>query len=176
MRKELHKIVEAIRESHSTCKNVVFICTHNSRRSQFAAFWAQYWADQLDLNFTFFSAGTEKTVVYPAVLEALEKTGVTVEKTEENSIAQTSTQHIPLFSKTIEDATLPELFHAVTTCSEADENCPFIPQAISRSHLPYEDPKWSDGHSEEADVYIQKSREIKNDMKNLLIELKSLHS
>jgi arsenate reductase len=173
MRKELQTIVETIRESRSACKNVVFICTHNSRRSQLAAFWAQYWADMQGLNFAFFSAGTEKTTVYPTVIDALKKMGIPVEKSEEKYTAHTSTRCISLFSKTIGDSSLPELFHAITTCSEADENCPFIPQAITRFHLPYEDPKWSDGQRNEGEVYAQKSHEIKNDMADFISLLNS---
>ena len=173
MRKEIKSAAEAIRQNLVLSRNIVFICTHNSRRSQFAAFWAQYWADQLGVNFAFFSAGTEKTTVYPAVIDALQMLGVPVEKTEEKYTAQTSTRRIFLFSKTLGDDSLPELFHAITTCSEADENCPFIPQAISRSHLPYEDPKWSDGQMNEAEIYIQKSLEIKNDMLDLISLLNS---
>jgi protein-tyrosine-phosphatase len=173
MRKEIKSAADAIRQNIGASRNIVFICTHNSRRSQFAAFWAQYWADMQGLNFAFFSAGTEKTTVYPAVIDALKKTGIPVEKSEEKHTAQTTTRCISLFSKTLGDDSIPKSFHAITTCSEADENCPFIPQAVTRFHLPYEDPKWSDGQRNEGDVYAQKCLEIKNDMAHFISLLNS---
>ncbi|MEM6771423.1 MAG: protein-tyrosine-phosphatase, partial [Bacteroidota bacterium] len=65
------------------------------------------------------------------------------------------------FSKRYDDAVNPKAnFAAVMTCSDADENCPFIPGADVRIPLTYEDPKVADGTPEEATVYDERLREI----------------
>lgn len=171
MRIEIENAAQAIGSSSDACKNIVFICTHNSRRSQLAAFWAQYWADELGMDYSFFSAGTEKTSVYPTILDALEHMNISIDRVGDSFVAYTSKRKVPLFSKTLEDPTLPKQYHAITTCSDADENCPFLPEAVTRSHIPYEDPKWSDGHNEELEVYSQNSEIIRNEMRELLITL-----
>ena len=50
------------------------------------------------------------------------------------------------------------------TCSEADENCPFVPGASKRISLYYEDPKISDGSGEESKVYGERSFQIAQEM------------
>jgi len=171
MRAEIANAAQVIRSSTEACKNIVFICTHNSRRSQLAAFWAQFWVDELGMDYSFFSAGTEKTSVYPTIIEALAQMNILIDRIGNNYVASTSKQKVQLFSKTLEDPSLPAQFHAINTCSDANENCPFLPEAVTRSHVPYEDPKWSDGRNEELEVYSQKSEVIRNEMKELLIAL-----
>ena len=46
------------------------------------------------------------------------------------------------------------------TCSDADENCPFIPGAEMRLPLTYEDPKEADDKPEERAVYDERVRQI----------------
>ena len=60
----------------------------------------------------------------------------------------------------------------ITTCNNADENCPFIPEAIQRFHLPYTDPKHSDGSPEQEETYLKTSREIAAEMYFLFKKVK----
>jgi len=55
-------------------------------------------------------------------------------------------------------------FAAVMTCSDADENCPFIPGTEMRISLPYVDPKESDGTSHEAKTYDERLFQIATEM------------
>lgn len=48
----------------------------------------------------------------------------------------------------------------ITTCNDADKNCPFIPTAVERFHLPFVDPKFSDGTSEQTKTYLETNEEI----------------
>lgn len=173
MRAEIPSIAQNLK-SNPGIQNLVFVCTHNSRRSHFAAVWAQFWAFRLQLDIKCFSAGTEKTRVFPAVVQSLQNSGLDIVHGGEEYIWNFGSNSIPLFSKTLTHSSLPEKYHVITTCADAEENCPFIPEAISRSHLPYTDPKWSDGTLSEKDSYQKKCMEINSDMRDLMSEFKSL--
>ena len=65
------------------------------------------------------------------------------------------------FSKTYDDPINPKAqFAAIMTCSDADENCPFIPGAELRLPLTYEDPKIADDTPQEAACYEERLRQI----------------
>jgi len=51
-------------------------------------------------------------------------------------------------------------FIAITTCSTAEENYPFIIDAIKRYHLPFNDPKIFDGTTQQAEKYKEASKQI----------------
>lgn len=152
--------------------HVVFICTHNSRRSQLAQVWAQCIADDLGLSFVrCHSAGTEQTSFHPNAIQALEDRGFVVKQLEDNTIeshvvygAKTK-QPLHCFSKTLEAESLPKQdFIAVTTCDEADRGCPIIPGSFRRIALPYSDPKISDGTPDARAKYAERSSEIALEM------------
>ena len=50
------------------------------------------------------------------------------------------------------------------TCSQADEACPFVPGAVLRLSLPYDDPKEADGTAQEASRYDERSKHIATEM------------
>src|SRR5690606_37133059 len=110
------------------------ICTHNSRRSHLAQIWAQTTAYYFGLkNVSCFSGGTEATALYPMITKTLQDSVFKINaiSTGNNpiyTIKYTENQHpIIGFSKTFDDAFNPKPeFAAAMTCSEADEDCPFV--------------------------------------------------
>ena len=62
----------------------------------------------------------------------------------------------------------------LTTCNNADKNCPFIPEAIHRFHLPYVDPKHSDKTSIQDETYLKTSAVIAAQIYYLFKEIKRL--
>ncbi|HEX5172457.1 MAG TPA: protein-tyrosine-phosphatase [Cyclobacteriaceae bacterium] len=158
----------------SSCKkdgrpaNLVFICTHNSRRSHIAQIWAQAAAYAFGLDNVFcFSGGTEATAFNPRAVKAIVEAGfnVTIEKegTNPEYSVKFSEEAPPIrvFSKVYGSPFNPKKnFAAVMTCSHADENCPFIPGADVRIPLTYDDPKDFDGTSLEEEKYRERVREI----------------
>jgi arsenate reductase len=161
------------REAH-----LVFICTHNSRRSQFAQVWAQVAAHKNGLNdVRAWSAGTEATAVAGPVIETLEAQGFRMDGAGDFDIEGNRIQTeylvnfddavspVHLYSKTIDEPDNPAGdFAAIMVCSDADENCPFVPGAAVRFSLPFEDPKVSDGTADEAKTYFERSKEIAREM------------
>jgi arsenate reductase len=69
-----------------------------------------------------------------------------------------------------------EPFIAVTTCNNADKNCPFIPTASHRFHLPFVDPKHSDGTDEQEETYLQTNKQIAGEVYFIFSEVKKLVS
>jgi arsenate reductase len=103
-------------------KRVLFVCTHNSARSQMAeGFLRAFGGDRFEVA----SAGTESRGVHPFAIQAMAEAGVDI-----------STQE----SKTI-DRYLGEPFDLViTVCDEAAEACPVFPNAGERRHWSFPDP------------------------------------
>lgn len=159
--------------------NLVFICTHNSRRSVLAQFWAQVMAAYYAIpGVDVYSAGTEATEVYPKIPEILQASGAKVEKSEAGKnpvhflyIGNTLSP-IKAFSKTWQHKENPTSeFAAIMVCSDAEKNCPFIPGSAIRIGLPYEDPKSSDGTPQQEEVYWQRNLEIAAEMKFIFSNL-----
>jgi len=160
--------------------NLNFICTHNSRRSHLAQIWAQVMASKFEvLNIKCFSGGTEATALFGSVKETLEKQGFKFKTTSEgkNPVYEIyfSEEEIPIvgFSKTFDDSFNPKSsFSAILTCSQADENCPFIPGAEKRIPVMYEDPKEFDNTPQEKEKYKERSIQIASEMYYVFLRIK----
>jgi arsenate reductase len=143
-----------------------FICTHNSRRSQFSQIWAQTAAAYYGIEAYCYSGGVEVTAFNPRAVAAIQRDGVKVVKKEgENPLYFVfySEEEDPIvtFSKVVEDAVnATKEFAAVMTCDHADENCPFIPGAEKRFPLRFEDPKAFDDSPLEEKIYSERSHQI----------------
>jgi arsenate reductase len=143
-----------------------FICTHNSRRSQFSQIWAQTAAAYYGIEAYCYSGGVEVTAFNPRAVAAIQRDGFKVVKKEgENPLYFVfySEEEDPIvtFSKVVEDAVNPtKEFAAVMTCDHADVNCPFIPGAEKRFPLRFEDPKAFDDSSQEEQMYTERSHQI----------------
>ena len=170
----LENIASWIAERHAAGESadMIFICTHNSRRSHMSQIWVQAfaWMHGLDHVRTY-SGGTEATAFNPRAVKALRDCGVDIhaERTEDNpkyhvTFAEDA-EPIYAFSKTYGDAANPgEDFAAVMTCSDADEGCPFVPGATARFAVPYRDPKEADGTDRERETYAERCRQIAAEM------------
>lgn len=143
-----------------------FICTHNSRRSQFSQIWAQTAAAYHGIDANCYSGGVEVTAFNPRAVAAIQQDGFKVVKKEgENPVYfvfySEDEQPIVAFSKLYDDAiNAPKDFAAVMTCDHADENCPVIPGAERRFPLRFEDPKAFDDSFLEEKMYSDRSRQI----------------
>lgn len=151
---------------------LIFICTHNSRRSHMGQLWARVAADYYEVpNVHTFSGGTEATAFNPRAVAALERAGFAIERTGEGGNPHYQVRYASdapvqeAFSKKYDDATNPQKnFAAIMTCSQADKNCPFVPGATLRVAIPYDDPKEADDTPEEATRYDERSKQIATEM------------
>ncbi|WP_297335259.1 protein-tyrosine-phosphatase [Algoriphagus sp.] len=151
--------------------NLNFICTHNSRRSQFSQIWAQTAADYFGIPSNCYSGGVEVTAFNVRAVESIKRAGFEVVQSDETDnphfqiFYSENSKPILAFSKTYDDpANEAKKFAAVMTCDHADENCPYIPGTEQRIPLRYEDPKAFDGTEVEADKYDERSLQIASEL------------
>ncbi|MFG0267636.1 MAG: low molecular weight phosphatase family protein [Rhodopirellula sp. JB055] len=174
-KEELKQLAGYVRDESqkSSPVQLVFICTHNSRRSHLAQIWAKVAADLVGLNrVRTFSGGTEATAMNPRIVASLKRAGFQVNVEKESETNPTfavgyAEQAEPLlcFSKVFTDSFNPQNeFAAVMTCSSADQACPFVAGCDLRLPIRYEDPKVSDGTPEETDIYDQRCRQVAREM------------
>ncbi len=171
----LDRLSTYIKENSDSQLNLVFICTHNSRRSHFGQVWGKVWADYFGLDFVeTYSGGTEATAFNPRAVEALRTVGFSIsnEKTDSPKYElRYSNDRKPIlaWSKTFDDEVNPQSqFAAVMTCSDADEACPFIPGAEIRIPLVYEDPKKWDDTDRERQAYKERCLQIATEMYHVM--------
>lgn len=132
-------------------KNILFLCTGNSCRSQMAeALVNARFAHQAD-GWQAWSAGTKpKGFVHPIALQVLAELGI---------IHQGQ-------SCTPEKLPLQDFDKVVTVCDAASDDCPvWLGQGI-RQHVPFDDP----AHSEDIQVFRRVRDEIAQALDQLLIE------
>lgn len=181
----LLKIAENIAKDYSINEvvNLNFICTHNSRRSQLGQVWGFYAAQYFNLNINAYSGGTEATAFYRNTVKTLQKTGFlfqVVDFSHQNPKYQISfdgaKKTILGFSKLYDDSENKEPYMAITTCDSADKNCPFIPSATHRFHLPFVDPKHTDGTEKQEETYLQTNKQIAGEIYHIFSNVKKLLS
>ncbi|MBU2540910.1 MAG: arsenate reductase ArsC [Candidatus Omnitrophica bacterium] len=115
-------------------KKVLFICVHNSARSQMAeAFLKKYGGDRFEVE----SAGLEPGKLNPIVVEAM--------KEAEIDISQNKTKSVFDFYKQGK-----QYDYVVTVCDESQSGaCPVFPGKGKRLHWGFDDPSGFDGSREE---------------------------
>jgi arsenate reductase (thioredoxin) len=125
-------------------KNVLFICIHNSARSQMAeAFLNQLCGDEFEAH----SAGLEPGRLNPIVVEAMAELGVDISRNQTKAV-------FDLFKAGAIFA------YVVTVCDEANaERCPIFPGVTTRLHWSFADPGSFQGSHEEK---LAKTREVRD--------------
>jgi arsenate reductase len=120
---------------------VLFLCTHNSARSQMAEGLLRHIGED---RFEAHSAGTEATHVRPLAIRAMDEIGVNISSQE---------------SKTLELYLSEPFDYVITVCDDANEACPFFPGARTRLHWSIEDPAQAEGSEEERLGIFRKVRD-----------------
>jgi arsenate reductase len=110
---------------------VLFLCTHNSARSQMAEGTLRALAED---RFEVHSAGTQATHVRPQTITVMSEIGMDISRQE---------------SKTLERYLGQPFDYVITVCDEANEACPFFPGAKNRLHWSFEDPAAAEGSEDE---------------------------
>ena len=147
---------------------LMYVCTHNSRRSHFGQIWAAVAAAYYSVeNVTTFSGGTEATAFNINAINALKGIGFDVQAKDDtiNPVYEVSFGDVLnpsiCFSKVYNDEFNPSSnFAAIMTCGDAEENCPFIPGVELRIGTTYNDPKEFDGTELQDQKYKERSLQI----------------
>jgi arsenate reductase (thioredoxin) len=147
--------VVAATEAGEERARILFLCTHNSARSQMAEGLLRYVAGD---RFEAHSAGTEATHVRPLAVRAMDEVGVDITGQE---------------SKTLERYLEEPFDYVITVCDDANEACPFFPGARNRLHWSFEDPARVEGSEEERLAVFRRVRdEIREHIEQELVNRK----
>ena len=113
---------QKIVEGREIMKKILFICTHNSARSQLAeGLVNHFWKEEYRAS----SAGTIPATVHPAAIQVLAEIGIDISGSK----------------STLVDAYVGQAFDlVVTVCDSAKESCPFFPRARNYIHHSFRDP------------------------------------
>jgi arsenate reductase len=127
---------------------VLFLCTHNSSRSQMAEGLLREMAgDRFDV----FSAGTEQDRVHPLAIEAMRERGIDI---SEHS------------SKTLDAFAGQRFDYVITVCDQANESCPIFPGEAKRMHWSFDDPRAAAGSEEEQ---LRAFRRVRDEIEERLL-------
>ena len=125
-------------------KKVLFVCIHNSARSQMAeAFLKKYGGERFEVE----SAGLEPGKLNPVVVEAMKDAGI--------DISQNKTKSVFDFYKQ------GKLYnYVITVCDESQsERCPIFPGIAQKLHWGFSDPSAFAGSQEEK---LKKTKEVRD--------------
>lgn len=133
-------------------QKVLFLCVHNSARSQMAeAFFKEYAKDKFDV----MSAGLEPGKLNAIVVEVMREKGIDISNNKTKSAFDLYKQNI-MFS------------YVITVCSqEAAEKCPVFPGVTKRLHWPFDDPSSFSGSKEEL---LQETRRVRDEIDDKIKE------
>ena len=112
-------------------QRILFLCTHNSCRSQMAEGLANQY---LGSNFQAYSAGTEATMVNPLAGMVLAELGIDC---------------TGLRSKTVDEFAGESFDYVITLCGDANEKCPLFIGGVRRMHRGFDDPSRLKGYEED---------------------------
>jgi len=112
-------------------KRVLFLCTHNSCRSQMAEGLVNHY---LGDRFQAYSAGTEATRVNPLASQVLSELGIDISGHHSKTLDKFSSQHFD---------------YVITLCDSANEQCPLFFGGVQRIHIGFDDPSRLSGTPEQ---------------------------
>jgi arsenate reductase len=122
-------------------KKILFICVHNSARSQMAeGLINAHYADR----FRAFSGGTEATRVHSAAIKAMAEIGIDISDHRSKSIDEFAEQRFD---------------YVVMVCDNSQPDCPFFPGGKNYIHQAFEDPTACQGTDEEILACFRRSRD-----------------
>jgi arsenate reductase len=123
---------------------VLFICVHNSARSQMAEAFLRKYGDD---DFLVESAGLEPGKLNPIVIDAMKEIGIDISHSETNSLFEFFKQG-------------RRYHYVITVCDESNaERCPIFPGVTETLHWSFEDPSALTGSYEDKLAGTRKIRD-----------------
>jgi arsenate reductase len=128
-------------ESDGMAERMLFVCTHNSARSQMAEGFVNALYSK---KYKAYSAGTEPSTINPFAIAVMAEAGVDI-----------SSHH----SKSVTEFLRDSFDYVVTVCDQAKETCPFFPGGKTVLHRGFEDPSDFRGTDREITAEFRKIRD-----------------
>lgn len=124
-----------------TKKKVLFICTHNSARSQMAeGLLNALYKDRYEA----YSAGTEPSSLNPYAVKAMAEIDIDISNNR---------------TKSVEEFKDKEFDFVITVCNQAKEACPFFPGGKEYIHKNFEDPSKLEGTEDAILLNVRRIRD-----------------
>jgi arsenate reductase len=115
-------------------RNVLFVCIHNSARSQMAEAWLRHICPD---EFEAHSAGLEPGALNPLVVKVMREAGVDISHHQAKSVVEIIRSG-------------RKFSHVITVCDESSaERCPIFPGITTRLHWSFPDPSALGGTREQ---------------------------
>ncbi len=128
---------------------ILFICTHNSVRSQMAEGIVN---SMFGDSFEAFSAGISPSSVNPYAISAMKDIGINIENNRSKSVNEFNDLNFD---------------YAVTVCDSARESCPVFTGAKKIIHKGFNDPSSKTGNSEEI---LEEFKSVRDQIKTWIEE------
>lgn len=135
-------------------KNVLFLCTGNSCRSQMAEGWGKALKSE---KFNFFSAGTKKHGLNPRAVQVMKEAGVDISAHSSN---------------TTDELGEVEMDFVFTVCSDAHENCPYFPGG-KIVHVGFDDPPRMTQDMGDEEEVITVYRRVRDEIKEMVFNIET---
>lgn len=128
-------------------RKVLFICVHNSARSQMAEAWLNYLCgDSLEAE----SAGLEPGTLNPFAVEVMREAGIDISKKKTRAVSDVLKSG-------------QKFDYVITVCDQSSaEKCPIFPGPSPRLHWGFPDPAQVTGNPEEK---LARVREIRDQIR-----------
>lgn len=132
-------------------ERVLFICVHNSARSQMAEAFLRKYGEK---RFIVESAGLEPSTINLLVVEVMKEEGIDLSDKSTNSVYNFYREG-------------RRYDYVITVCSkDAAERCPVFPGGGKRLHWPFDDPSKVKGSHEEKLIEV---RRIRNEIREQIL-------
>ncbi|MBW2342174.1 MAG: arsenate reductase ArsC [Deltaproteobacteria bacterium] len=130
-------------------KRMLFICTHNSARSQMAEGLIRTLYPE---RYEPYSAGTEPSALNPYAVEVMAESEI--------DISSHRSKHVNEFLGM-------DIDYVITVCDQAKQVCPFFPAGKESMHKGFEDPAAFDGSEDEK---IAIFRRVRDEIRDWIVE------
>lgn len=128
---------------------VLFICTHNSARSQMSeAYLRKFAGDRFEVQ----SAGFEPATINPLVVEVMKEEDIDISDNKTNSVFEL-----------YKEGRLYD--YVITVCHDSESLCPIFPGITRRLHWAFEDPSSFTGSEKKK---LAKTREVRDQIKQTI--------
>ncbi|HZX10334.1 MAG TPA: arsenate reductase ArsC [Acidobacteriota bacterium] len=122
-------------------KRILFICTHNSARSQMAEGLLNSLCGDI---YEAFSAGTEPSQVNPFAIRVMSEIGINISRYR---------------AKSVQEFIKQKFDYVITVCDSAQESCPFFPGGMKILHKSFKDPAAFKGSDDEKMAVFRQTRD-----------------
>ena len=134
-------------------KNILFLCTGNSCRSQMAEGWLRHLKEA---HFNAYSAGIEQHGLNSHAVQVMAEAGVDISHHQSNSL---------------DDLADVDFDYVFTVCGHAHETCPYFPGSAQVIHVGFDDPpKLTESLTEESEI-LDCYRRVRDEIKSFIQEI-----